>query len=646
MPSLNRKRAALVAVLVIVGGFFFWLQVGLLYSLFSVAMGGLGLQNHLSASADALTSGQYAQGDKEYQESRKSTQRLESAVGTWQVELMSQVPGISSAVKNWRYLTVAATNISDSTGELIALYGDLSGEAGGQKIFSDGAIDLVRLEQLPPRVATAKSQLDESAKYLTEVRTGTAFTRPLEQVRDKALSEMKPVQQAVGALNSIAPALPDALGANGPKRYLVAIGNQAEMRASGGAPLSLVMVELDNGRISIPIKGQTSTQLFPPLNAPVQWYGPSLNPFFSGNPRFSPFVVTNTHPNLLYSGREMAGAWVGGGYPEVDGVVTVDLTAIAAVLEATGPVQSEVFGEVNGERLGQILLVDAYADFGEDGEVAQRQEANQKLLDDLLTRLLSGDNLVSAAQAMASTAPGRHFQLWMKDPVLEQLAVNSGSAGIVMSPEQGDWSAVYTQNGNQSKVDVFQQRNVLVTANLEADGSARISQQMTLTNATPADRPEGPPERVGYKTMWLKNAYILYVPDAAIGYRATYPTGFNVRPFKGHSFQQLGRGWVQDGFGNKMIRVVGWTAPGDQAAVTVTYDLPAGTFIAPDTGRLEYSLRADPQSLFINSTLTVQVRGPEAYVPVRQQGMIVADGTATVSAVQSGPVEVAIGFGR
>lgn len=646
MPALNRTRAALFGVLVVVGGLFFWLQVGLLYSVFSVAMGGLGLQNHLSASADALTSGQYAQGQKEYQESRKSTQRLESAVGTWQVQLVSHVPGLTSAVQNWRYLTDAATNISDSTGELIALYGDLSGEAGGQKIFSDGAIDLARLEQLPPRVATAKSQLDESAQLLTEVKTGTLFTSPLEQVRDKALAEMKPVQQAVDALNSIAPVLPDALGANGPKRYLVAIGNQAEMRASGGAPLSLVMVEMDNGRISIPIKGQTSTQLFPPLNAPVQWFGPALNPFFAGNPRFSPFVVTNTHPNLLYSGQEMAGAWQGGGYPEVDGVVTVDLTAIAAVLEATGPVQSQVFGEVNGERLGQILLVDAYADFGEDDEVAQRQEANQQLLDDLLTRLLSGNDLVSAAQAMASTAPGRHFQLWMKDPALEQLAVNSGSAGIVMSPEQGDWSAVYTQNGNQSKVDVFQQRNVLVTANLEADGSARISQQLTLTNATPADRPEGPPERVGYETMWLKNAYIFYVPDAAIGYRASYPTGFNVRPFKGHGFQQLGRGWVLDGFGNKMTRVVGWTAPGDQAAVTVTYDLPAGTFISPETGQLEYSLRADPQSLFVDSTLTVQVRGPEGYEPRRQPGMIVADGTATVSAVQSGPVDVAIGFSR
>ncbi len=72
---------------------------------------------------------------------------------------------------------------------------------------------------------------------------------------------------------------------------------------------------------------------------------------------------------------------------------------------------------------------------------------------------------------------------------------------------------MYTQNGNQSKVDVFQQRNQLVVVNLREDGSARVRQTLTLTNATPPDRPEGPPERIGYETSWLKNAYLLYVPD-------------------------------------------------------------------------------------------------------------------------------------
>jgi hypothetical protein len=205
---------------------------------------------------------------------------------------------------------------------------------------------------------------------------------------------------------------------------------------------------------------------------------------------------------------------------------------------------------------------------------------------------------------------------------------------------------MYTQNGNQSKVDVFQQRNVAVTVNLEADGSARVNQQMTMLNATPADRDPGPEKGIGYETMWIKNAYMLYIPDAARDYQVSYPSGFAVRPFKGHSRQQFGQGWVDDGYGNKLIRVVGWTPPGGQAAVGVSYTLPADTFIDTETGALEYEILADPQGLFISPTFTVSVNGPQGWRPVRYQGMAVTDQNATVSAVLDAPTKITVEFTR
>lgn len=642
---MSRPRLVLGGFLIlVVGGFVLWLQLGLLYAIGSLAYGGYGLQSNLSGAAEGVQSGEYEAAQERYEAAVASTGQLQRSVGVGQVALLERIPGVDTAVDNWRLAVAAAVDITDATGGLLSLYGDLSGKGGGGTIFSDGAIDLARLEDLPDRVTDASEQLDRAEVALAAIRTDAALAGPLDRVRDRALEEMEPVQQAVESLEGIAPVLPDALGANGVRRYLIAIGNQAEMRAAGGAPLTLVLVEFNEGRISIPIKGPTSTQLFPPLNAPVSWWGPSANPFFPGNPRFAPFVVTNTHPNLLFSAREMAGAWEGGDYPPVDGVITLDLTAISAVLDATGPVESPVYGTVDGERLGQILLIDAYATFGQEG-AAERQEANQELLNGLLDRLLSGSDLVSAAQAIASTAPGRHFQAWMRNPQLQRLSAEAGASGQVDDPDTGDWSAVYTQNGNQSKVDVFQQRNVLVTAQVAEDGSARVTQQMTVTNATPPDRPaEGTFGRIGYETMWLKAAYVMYVPDAAVNYRVAYPTGFAVRPFKNHP--QLGRGWVEDGFGHRMIRVVGWTPPGGQNAVSISYDLPAGTFGDGSTGELTYRLQAEPQSLWTPSTLTVQVTAPAGWAPVVQEGQEVSGSTATVSAVQTGPVDVVLRFER
>jgi len=640
---VSRPRLVLGGLAVAgVGGFVLWMQAGLAWSTFNLAAGGYGLQDNLSAAADGLTSGDYANAQQYFERAEDATVQMQKSVDIAPFVLAGRVPGVDVAMDNWRRAVDAASALTAATGNLITLYGDLSGKGDGPKIFSDGAIDLAMLEDVPGRVTTASLQLQSAHTNLSDILATTVPSQPLDQVRDRALEEMVPVEDAVAALEDIAPVLPDALGANGPRRYLIAIGNQAEMRAAGGAPLTLVMVEFNEGRISIPIKGPTSTQLFPPLNAPVDWWGPGGNPFFATNPRNAPFVVTNTHPNLLFSAREMAEAWVGGNYPPVDGVITLDLTAIAAVLDATGPVESEVYGTVDGERLGQILLIDAYMEFGQEG-ATDRQNANQELLNTLLERLLGGEDLVNAAQAITSTAPGRHFQAWLRNPELERLAMRSGAAGQVDDPGIGDWSAVYTQNGNQSKVDVFQQRNVLVTVNMEEDGSARVTQLVTMTNATPPDRPEGPPERVGYETSWLKNAYILYVPDAATQYRADYPTGFAVRPFKNHP--QLGRGWVDDGFGHRMIRLVGWTPPGGQSAVSVSYTLPAGTFEVVD-GALEYRLQAEPQSLFVPSTLSVTVTPPAGWTPVQQPGQVQSGTTATISAVQDAPVNVTMRFTR
>jgi hypothetical protein len=625
-----------------VGGFVLWMQAGLAWSAVNLAAGGYGLQANLSSAADGLTSGDYAAAQQFYEQAEDATVLMQKSVDIAPFELAGRIPGVGTAIENWRLSVDAASALTQATGDLITLYGDLSGKGDGPKIFSDGAIDLAMLESLPDRVESASAQVSTAHQALVDIRATTLPAQPLDRIRLKALEEMLPVEDAMGTLESIAPVLPDALGANGPRRYLIAIGNQAEMRASGGAPLNLIMVEFNEGRISIPIKGPTSTQLFPPLNAPVEWWGPGANPFFATNPRNAPFVVTNTHPNLLFSAREMAEAWVGGNYPRVDGVITLDLTAIAAVLDATGPIESEVYGTVDGERLGQILLVEAYQQFGQEGAV-ERQEANQDLLNGMLDRLLGGEDLVNAAQAITSTAPGRHFQAWLRNPELERLAMRAGAAGQVDDPGVGDWSAVYTQNGNQSKVDVFQQRNVLVTVNMAEDGSARVTQQVTLTNATPPDRPEGPPERVGYETSWLKNAYILYVPDQAQDFRASYPSGFAVRPFKNHP--QLGGGWVDDGFGHRMIRLVGWTPPGGQNAVSVSYTLPAGTFRIED-GQLAYELHAEPQALFIPSTLSVTVTPPPGWTPVEAPGQIQQGTTATVSAVQDAPVDVTIRFTR
>lgn len=647
VPSLSPRALIGVIATVILGGFIAFLQFGLVTGLGVFGWGAASFQGSLETAADNLGAGEFERAQSDFAATSTAADAMVWSAGLPQVQMIGSIAGLDIAAANWRTVAAATDSVTTGTDELLSLYGDLSGASGNQRVFSDGVLNLDLLRDLPPRVEQIDTDLNTAALLLNRLNTNGPGADLLARAQSSAQRQVVPVQEAISALTEIAPLLPDALGANGPRRYLIAIANQAEMRASAGAPLSLVMIEFDQGRISIPIKGTTSIDLFPPVNRPVDWWGPAGNPFFPINPRTAPFVNSNTHPNLLYSGREMSRAWVAGDYPEVDGVAVLDLTAISAVLAALGPIESPVYGTVTADQLGQILLIDAYAEFGQE-EAATRQAANQQLLDELLAKILSGDDLVTSVRAIASTAPGRHFQVWMQNAAMQSVAEQSGAGGVVEDPRSGDWSAIFTQNGNQSKVDVFQQRNVLVAAQLAEDGSARVTQQVTVTNATPPERPEGPLERVGYETSWVRNAYLLYIPDAATNFRVQYPDGFAVRPFRNHA--QFGQGFVNDGFGQKLVRVAGWTPPGGQAAVSVSYELPPGTFSssagAPVLGgrRLVYRLTADPQAIWNPATLTVRVTGPPGRVPVPIEGALVTGNTIEVSAIQDGPVTLRLPF--
>ncbi len=150
------------------------------------------------------------------------------------------------------------------------------------------------------------------------------------------------VADAAWALLSFGPlatAFDDLAGFDEPRTYLAVIGNQAEMRPSGGAPLYAAVVTADAGLIRIADKGTTSSHFFPPMNRPVTWTGPEDNPYFAANPRTMPFVSAGANPDFSVSAQEMAAAFEAGGHPAVDGVIYVDMTLLQQVLGLTGPVE-------------------------------------------------------------------------------------------------------------------------------------------------------------------------------------------------------------------------------------------------------------------------------------------------------------------
>ena len=177
---MSRSRLVLGGFLVLVaGGFVLWLQIGLLGALGALARGGMGLQANLTTAADGVQNGDYAGAQAAYEQATTATQSLDASAASPQSRLVGSLPGLDVAVANWRHVVDAAGDLTQGTGELLSLYGDLSGKGGGQKIFHDGAIDLVRLKGLPQRVETTGALLTRAEDALNAVTTGTPFSAPL-----------------------------------------------------------------------------------------------------------------------------------------------------------------------------------------------------------------------------------------------------------------------------------------------------------------------------------------------------------------------------------------------------------------------------------------------------------------------------------
>ena len=427
----------------------------------------------------------------------------------------------------------------------------------------------------------------------------------MAEARDRALAQLAPIRTLMTSITRLFPLLPDAFGRDGTKRYLVAILNQAEMRASGGAPLSVAVLSFTGGRLTVPVQGQVSTEIFPGLPK-IRWTHVLPEP--GADPRSeSRFVNANVHPDFDVAGEELARAWRAGGQQPVDGVVALDLDAIGAILGVSGPIQTPGFGTVTRKNLAQKILVDSYRDFtsAKPGQTAgpTRQSFNDQLAEAMITRLVTGDDLLGIARALGSVAPGRHFQLHLQDTELQSTAAAAGLAGS-LSFGPGDRLDVYSQNGQGSKVDVFQQRTVDQLVVIQADGSARVTRTVTVKNDTPATLSSD--YTAGYGTAWSQSGWFFYVPEGAVG------IGLRTPPATGLPTPYTAPVHWSDQMGGQAMRTVGWIKPGGTVEFELSYTLPASAF-----PQGSYSAVMAPQPLLQDPTLHLTVRGSDGRdVPV------------------------------
>ena len=272
----------------------------------------------------------------------------------------------------------------------------------------------------------------------------------------------------------------------GPRRYLLLVANNAEMRAGSGMFLSASILESRQGTLTLgPMRPTAELALAgsglegpPELQERWGWLGPGRE-----------WRNLGVSPRFDVTGELAARMWQAVDGTPVDGVLALDVETLRAVLAATGPVEVGD-ASLDAGTVVEYLLHDQYlelADTAVPGDVEQQERRDQ--LADLAQAAFEAVDAGSydfgvLASELAGAASGRHLLAWSADAEVQQAWERAGISGTM----HADSLLVAVLNRGGNKLDRFLE----VAPQLGVQpgpGATDVAVEVTLRNGTPAGEP-------------------------------------------------------------------------------------------------------------------------------------------------------------
>ncbi|BCW41645.1 hypothetical protein StoSoilB3_31800 [Arthrobacter sp. StoSoilB3] len=352
-------------------------------------------------------------------------------------------------------------------------------------------MDLQPLRSAAPRVEAAAHAVRESSKRLESIDSGALLPQvsvPLVQARQQLTELSGDLKSAADAAN-LAPSM---LGADGPRRYLLLMQNNAESRATGGIPGALAVLTADKGRLKL--ESQTSATALGAFLPPIAIDADERAIYSARVGRFMQDV--NLTPDFATTASTARAMWEKSMGEKLDGVLSLDPVALSFILEATGPVKitdpavlqigPDLPVELTGKNVVRTLLSDAYAKI----EQPKLQDvyfagAAKEIFGAVSSGKADPKKLVDA---LAKGAMEHRLLLWSavaeEQAIISQYSLSGTISGPAISPAQ---FGIYFNDGTGAKMDYWIKRSVQVVKDCTRDGYREIAVRVTSTNTAPND---------------------------------------------------------------------------------------------------------------------------------------------------------------
>jgi len=548
-------------------------------------------------ASEAATSGDNEQLQAAVGDLATAANRVNAVASSPPVWVASHLPYLGRTVRDLRYFSDTGVEATEMATQLApAVMGN---------IYQDQRVNLETLDAVLAALPQSQQSLQAMAESLSQIQGDGVGGAIITRYRNDALAGVETLDVAADQFAPNRQEVLQAFGSDGPRRYLIPLLNNAQLRASGGAPLSAAVIEIDDGRLTVPFNGYINGKAYkghPSVNytsaepvacqpSPAQC---SVVPLWGAPSAGLSFVNSSAQPDWRIAGDDLHRAWNASQPLKVDGVLALDTRAIASLLGIVGPVQTSAYGEVTEENFEDLVLEGAYDEFSDDQQ--ERQDVNDEIGQAVITKLLSGNTatMFATTSRLVQDAPSRNVQAWFASPVLEEAVITLGMGGDIRGGDGDDLVGIYSRNRNSSKVDVYSERDLMMNVELAADGSAQVRQALTVRNGATGHGNSG--DEVGYQANRSANDWFFVLPTGATNAELSAPAGYDKTTIH------------PDGFGHEVLATTGTIPAGDTAELVASYSLPAGTFATAEG--LDYRVNVNPQPLQLPINLTINIAMP------------------------------------
>ncbi len=440
--------------------------------------------------------------------------KIVSNVGLYESKALKYIPLIGQIYKETEYTSYVFKNTSDvaiSAIPLIKKGKTLFSSMLGNSPYSVAGLLSDSDEELG-QIYTSISTLEE--KTITGKGDGSIVAKMILSKID-----FETYKNLVSQMTIIVEKLPDILGSEKSKTYLVLFENNMELRPTGGFIGSYGLLTFGNGRLSdfvisdvYSADGQLNGHVEPP--APIKQYLGEAN-WWLRDSNWDPDFPTSAKRAEWFLDKEMD--------KQVDGVVSIDLHPIKDFLEVSGSIfLSDYNMDITPDNLYEKVQSEVQDNFfpGTHKKASFLTALSRTILDEIGN--LSSSQKISVLKLIYKSLDQRHVQLFLHATDVQKSisALNWDGAVFIPSCDGNcfsDLAGIVEANVGVNKSNYFVKRSAEVDINIKG---GEINKILTLTLQNSANTDLGASGR-------YKSYVRLLVPENSTNIKVTSTFGQN-----------------------------------------------------------------------------------------------------------------------